>query len=40
MTIEDLIAELELLFKLTEGLKLEIVSLSITDYDGHEILLQ
>jgi hypothetical protein len=40
MTIEDLILELELLLKLTEGLNIEIVSLSIDNFDGTNILIE
>lgn len=40
MTIEDLILELELLLKLTEDLNIEIISLSIDNFDGTNILLK
>ena len=40
MTIEDLIKELELLLKLTEDLKLEIVSISIINSDGINITVE
>jgi hypothetical protein len=40
MTREDLILELELLLMLTEDMNIEIISLSIDNFDGTNVLLK
>jgi len=40
MTIEELILELKFLLELTEALNIEIISISINNYDGVNIILR
>lgn len=40
MTIEELILELEFLLELTEALNIEIISISINNFDGVNIILK
>ncbi len=40
MTIEELILELELLLKLTENLNLEIISISINNFEKVNIIIK
>lgn len=40
MTIEELILELEFLLELTEALSIEIISISINNFDGVNIILK